>query len=70
MEKNDDRYLVEQNKEFLTIYNTFQIQSNLDFRTSRSSNNLVFEQKIRDENRLVLEQIEDKINLYQRETEV
>ena len=34
----------------------FYIQSNLGFRTSRSSNNSVFEQKIRDENESVLEQ--------------
>ena len=32
------------------------LQSNLGFRTSRSSNNSVFERKIRDENHSVLEQ--------------
>ena len=32
------------------------IQSNLGFRTSRSSNNSVFERKIRDENHSVLKQ--------------
>ena len=39
-----------------TKKNKFYIQSNLGFRTSRSSNNSVFEQKIRDENESVLEQ--------------
>ena len=37
-------------------YKTKKIQSNLGFRTSRSSNNLVFELKIRDENDSVVEQ--------------
>ena len=35
---------------------TKQIQLNLGFRTSRSSNNSVFKRKIRDENHSVLEQ--------------
>ena len=34
----------------------FGLQSDLGFRTSRSSNNSVFERKIRDENHSVLEQ--------------
>ena len=41
-----------------------QVQSNLGFRASRSSNNSVFEQKIRDKNDLninsVLEQLEQQ----------
>ena len=44
-----------------TVYGSNRdIQSNFGFRTSRSSNNSVFEQKIRDENDSALGQLEQK----------